>query len=121
MNSPNSHCLGHCCHLLCPFQPHPVDIVLSWFIRKNNNWILDSKELKERNISHVKCVFLKNCMLKGNYTCILEGFHGQGPMVVVGFLGCVAVFLRFSFLTFCQSLWLASSEDRSQNSVLCYI
>ena len=41
-----------------------------------------------------------------------------GLMVVVGFLGCLAVFLRFFFLMFCQSLWPASSEDRSQNSVL---
>ena len=34
------------------------------------------------------------------------------------FSGCLAVFLRFFFLTFHQSLWPASSEDRSQKSEL---
>ena len=24
--------------------------------------------------------------------CILKGFHGQDPIVVVGFLGCLAMF-----------------------------
>ena len=49
-----------------------------------------------------------------NDECILEGFHGRDLMAVVGFLGCLAVFLRFFFLTFFQSPWLTSSEDRSQ-------
>ena len=48
---------------------------------------------------------------------ILEGFHGQDLTVVVGFLGSLAVFRRWFFLTFRQSLWLASSEDWSRNSV----
>ena len=39
-------------------------------------------------------------------------------IVVVGFSGCLAMFWRIFFLTFCQSLWPASSEDRSRNSVL---
>ena len=43
------------------------------------------------------------------------------PIVVVGFPGCLAVFLRFFFLTFHQSLWPASSEDRSQNSVCALV
>ena len=51
------------------------------------------------------------------YQCILEGFHGQDLMVVVGFPGYLAMFLRFFSLTFCQSLWPAFSEDRSQNIV----
>ena len=42
---------------------------------------------------------------------IREGFHGRDLMVVVGFLGSWAVFWRLFFLTFWQSLWLASSED----------
>ena len=49
---------------------------------------------------------------------ILKGFHGQDPMVVVGFLGCLAMFLRCFFLTFLQSLWPTSSEDRSQDLAL---
>ena len=63
------------------------------------------------------CVkFNKNT--NSNQKCILEGFHSWDPMVVVGFPGCLATFLRFFFLMFHQSLWLASSEDRNQNSVL---
>ena len=53
----------------------------------------------------------------------MGGFQSSGnktkyilKMIVVGFPGCLAVFLRFFFLTFHHSLWLASSEDRSQHS-----
>ena len=42
-------------------------------------------------------------------------------LVVVGFLGSLAVFWSLFFLTFRQSLWLASSEDRSQNSVCALV
>ena len=41
----------------------------------------------------------------------------ENHLVVVGFLGSLAMFWLF-FLTFGQSLWPASSENRRQNSVL---
>ena len=47
----------------------------------------------------------KLCGFKHLTDYILEGFHGWDLMVVVGFLGCLAMFWRFFFL--------ASSEDRS--------
>ena len=54
---------------------------------------------------------------KQRHQCIHKGFHGRDLMVVVGFLGSLALFWRLFFLKFHQSLWPASSEDWS--STLC--
>uniref|UniRef100_A0A803TF93 GTPase activating Rap/RanGAP domain like 3 n=1 Tax=Anolis carolinensis TaxID=28377 RepID=A0A803TF93_ANOCA len=48
--------------------------------------------------------------VKRSETCVVEGFHGRDHRVVVCLSGCVAMFQKYSLLTFRPHLWQASSE-----------
>ena len=90
-------------------------VQLQFTIFSGHSYCLTWRKLKT---IHKDPKYLK---FKLNQFCIREGFHGQDLMVVVGFSGFLAVFWKWFFLTFRQSLWPASSEDsklRAQFAVL---
>ena len=112
---------------------------VSYFGRQN--WEIELKIMeKQFEVFHIVCLDDRNIyhaavkqsgakhevssiemheIYKQGIQSIREGFHGRDLMVVVGFSGFLAVFWRWFFLTFRQSLWpWASSEDSKLCSVL---